>query len=481
MAVAIGVDLGTSSVQGVAVDVTGKLLLSASRTYPLLTPQPGWSEQEPLHWWAAFTAVIRELLAGLDGKEITGLAVSGQMHGLVAVDRHGEPLRPAILWNDQRTAVQAAELREAVGDSSLISRTGNPAITGFQLPKLLWLRSQEPRLFEQTVAALLPKDWLAFRLTGEYSTEPSDATGVGCLNIHSGDWDDTVLGATLLDRSLFPPVIASHQIKGHVTAEAALATGLPEGLPVVAGAGDNAAANLGLGLDSSQPERGSLSLGTSGVLFTPVKGPTPDSRGRVHLFAHGDGNWCLLGVTLAAGGSVEWFANRFLQGEGAGGLVALAAASPGGANGVSWHPYLAGERSPWLDPVLRAAFSGLSLATDLGDMARAVLEGVAFSLRDVLQVQEALTPVSELVVTGGGSRSGLWLQLIADALGTVLSVSQEAQGAAYGSALLALQGTADAGPAARLANRQVSGLVHPQRNTALEEAWARWNERRPQA
>lgn len=479
MPAVIGIDLGTSSLQGVLVNEAGRQMASSKRTYPLSNPQPGWSEQEPLHWWAAFCAVVRELIAEADGQEIVGLGLAGQMHGLVALDAGREVVRPAILWNDQRTVKEVGQITGAVGASNLISRTGNPAVTGFQLPKLLWLRDSEPASFERLDMALLPKDWLGFMLTGETVTEPSDATGTGCFNIHSGDWDDSILGAVGLSRSLFPEVLPSVALRGTVSAEASLATGLPEGLPVVAGAGDNAAANIGLGIDNARPERGSLSLGTSGVLFTPLGSPAPDSQGRIHLFAHADGNWCLLGVTLAAGGSIEWFVNRFLERGGVARMNELAASSPPGSRGVSWHPYLSGERSPWLRPDLRASFSGLSLSNDLADMSRAVFEGVAFSLRDVLEVQSGISPVGELLVTGGGAASPLWLQIMADALGVILTVTADSPGAAYGSALLALEGVTGAGKAARLARPAVTGLVHPQVNPCLEDAWQRFRTNRP--
>lgn len=474
MAVVIGIDLGTTSLQGVVVDAAGRQLASAEQPYELLTPQPGWSEQDPAAWFQALCMVTRELLAGAGSRELAGIAISGQMHGLVPVDATGEPVHNAILWNDQRTELQAGELRTTIGDAELIRRTGNPAITGFQLPKLLWLRQNEPAAFDRTVRVLLPKDWLSQQLTGNFSSEPSDASGTGVFNISSGDWDEAILTGCGLDRNLFPVVIASHEQAGTVQAAAAKATGLPPGTPVFAGAGDNAAANIGLGLSSRQPGRGSLSLGTSGVVFVPLAGPEPDREGRVHLFSHADSNWCLLGVTLAAGGSLRWFRDRFLGGEGYGELNRLAARSGPGAAGVTFHPYLAGERSPWLDASLRGSFSGLSLASGLADMSRAVLEGVAFSLKDVIGVFRERLQLDELLVTGGGARSPLFLQLVADVLGVELQVVSPAAGAAYGSALLALQGlgfTDSAASAARVKHAQV---VTPRQEPLLEAAHQRY-------
>ncbi len=474
MTVVIGVDLGTTSLQGVLVDADGQQLASAEQPYPLLTPQPGWSEQEPAAWFEALCRVTRELMAARGGAELAGVAISGQMHGLVPTTATGEVVRNAILWNDQRTGEQADELSETIGNDQLIQRTGNPAITGFQLPKLLWLRQHEPAAFDRTERALLPKDWLSSRLTGNFVSEPSDASGTGCFNSSSGDWDETILTAVGLERSLFPQVIPSHAQAGTVHAGAAGLTGLPAGTPVFAGAGDNAAANTGLGLSSRQAGRGSLSLGTSGVMFMPLAKPEADSQGRLHLFSHADGNWCLLGVTLAAGGSLRWFRDRFLAGESFAELNRLAAGSEPGAAGVTFHPYLAGERSPWLNASLRASFSGLSLASGLPEMARAVLEGVAFSLRDVLDVFREQTDVSELLVTGGGAKSALFLQLVADVLDVELQLVDPAAGAAYGSALLALQGlglTDSAAASARVVRAQT---VTPQHIPPLEESWQRY-------
>lgn len=510
MPAVLGFDLGTGSLRGVAVTPDGRVLAVAERQYPLATPQPGWSEQTPLHWWVAATAVIRELLAALDGEELLGIACSGQMHGLVALDERHEVIRDAILWNDQRTGREVADLHDAVGAGTLISRTGNPAITGFQLPKILWLRRHEPEAFARLRHALLPKDWLTFMLTGELVTEPSDASGSGCMRI-TGDgtggvafeWDESVLDAVDLDRGRFPRIMPSTAQVGKVAANAALTTGLPAGLPVFAGAGDNAAANTGLGLGSHRPERGSLSLGTSGVLFAPLAGFAPDPRGRVHLFAHADGRLCLLGVTLAAGGSLRWFRSAIMPTAPYERIAALAATSPPGALGVTFHPYLAGERSPLLDPDVRGSFTGLSLAVGTAELARAVLEGVAFSLRDTLAVmRERLAPaeatanrapgqlaaeapvagteargvLTELLALGGGARSDEWLQICADVLGVRIIRPANDHGAAYGAALLALAGLglaaeAAAEPEATATFEPGGGGVDP---ALYEEAWQRY-------
>ena len=313
-ALALGVDLGTSGVRVLAVDETGRVVAEGTRSYPLLTPRPGWTEQNPEDWSDETVTALRELTAKLDGHELVALGLSGQMHGMVPLDAHGEVIRPAILWNDQRTGSGVAELEAAVPRETLVARTGNPAITGFQLPKLLWLRQQEPENFARTRHVLLPKDYLGFRLTGVMAAEPTDASGTNCFEITQKVWDAEVLGALGLSAELFPQLVSSPDVVGKLTGDLAKETGLPEGLPVVAGAGDNAAAAIGLGLSSLTPGVGSVSLGTSGVVFAPLDAPTPDPEGRVHLFCHADGGYNLLGVTLAAAGSLQWYRDTLRRG-----------------------------------------------------------------------------------------------------------------------------------------------------------------------
>ena len=459
--VTLGIDVGTSGVQVLAVDDAGLLLAETTRSYPLLTPQPGWTEQDPADWFAAGVAALAEIAERLAGHEIAALGLSGQMHGMVPLDAAGEVVRPAILWNDQRTGDAVAEMTERVGRDTLIARGGNPAITGFHLPKLLWLRAAEPEAFARIRHSLLPKDYLGYRLTGVMAAEPSDASGSNCFHLASRSWDTEVLAALDIDQTLFPDVVPSHQVTGQLTAELAQATGLPAGLPIVAGAGDNAAAAVGLGLSSRTPELGSISLGTSGVIFLPLERPTPDPEGRVHLFCHADGGYHLLGVTLAAAGSLSWYRDTLAPELSFDQLTELAADSPPGAGGVSFRPYLAGERTPHMDPELRASFSGLSLATDRGDTVRALLEGVAFSLRDALDVMAPLAGPERLLATGGGSRSELWLQIVADVLQVPLARPSQNQGAAYGAALLAQQGVGMVEEATAAAATDIDGEVVP--------------------
>jgi xylulokinase len=473
--VALGLDLGTSGVRVVAVTPEGEVAAEASGHYPLHTPKPGWTEQDPADWVSATLGALEELAGRLQGHSVLALGLSGQMHGMVALGASSEVVRPAPLWNDQRTAEAVRDIEREVARKTLIAKTGNPAITGFQLPKVLWLRENEPENFARTEHVLLPKDYLGFVLTGSVATEPSDASGVGCLNLARKTWDEEILAALELSPALFPKVVASHEEVGGLRAAIAQTTGLPEGLPVIAGAGDNAAAATGLGLSSTRPHRGSVSLGTSGVLFVPLTEPTPDPQGRVHLFAHADGGYHLLGVTLAAAGSLQWYRSVFAPERDFDALMALAAESTPGANGVLFRPYLAGERTPHMNPELRGSWTGLSLATSQGDMVRSVLEGVAYSLRDALTVMTPLAEAKELLATGGGARSKFWLQIVADVLEKPILVPAHDRGAAYGAALLAWRNQGEEG-AREVA---VKGRLEPQPQKVYQEGFARYRAQQP--
>ena len=473
-ALALGVDIGTSGVRVLAANETGTVVAESTRSYPLLTPRPGWTEQNPEDWFAEAVAALKELTAKLGGQDVVALGLSGQMHGMVPLDAHGEVVRPALLWNDQRTGSGVAELSDAVPRETLVARTGNPAITGFQLPKLLWLRQAEPDNFARTRHVLLPKDYLGFKLTGVMAAEPTDASGTNCFEIAQKVWDAEVLGALDLSTELFPQIVASHEVIGQLTDDLAEQTGLPKGLPVVAGAGDNAAAAIGLGLSSLTPGVGSVSLGTSGVVFAPLGAPTPDPEGRVHLFCHADGGYNLLGVTLAAAGSLQWYRDTLRPDVSFDELTQEAATSQPGSNGVTFRPYLAGERTPYLDPDLRGSWTGLSLATTQADLVRSVLEGVAFSLRDALDIITPLAPLTQAFTTGGGARSDMWLQLTADVLRLPLTRPKQSQGPAYGAALLALQGLGVAEQAASLAQLESDHDFQPDQSELYREALGRY-------
>ncbi|PPS46154.1 xylulokinase [Chroococcidiopsis sp. TS-821] len=439
-AVAIGIDLGTSGVRVVAVNLQGAIAAQATRNYPLLTPYPGWTEQNPNDWIEASFQALTEVVQQLEHSQIVGLGLSGQMHGMVPLDAAGDVIRPAILWNDQRTGKAVTTIETIVPRQELIQRTGNPAITGFQLPKVVWLRDSEPQAFSRMRHVVLPKDYLGYVLTGELATEPSDASGVGCLNLGDRTWDLDILTALDIKANLFPQVMASTAIIGKLKPEVARITGLPAGLPIIAGGGDNAAAAIGLGISSTNCDRGSLSLGTSGVIFVPLAQPIPEPEGRIHLFCHADGGYHLLGVTLAASGSLRWYRDTFFPNSSYDELTKWASNADPGSGGVIFLPHLAGERSPFLDSEARGAWLNLSLAHSKAEMTRAVLEGVAYSLRAAFDVMQEITPIRELVATGGGSRSPLWLQIITDVLGINLAKPILAEGAAYGAALLALVG-----------------------------------------
>lgn len=474
--VVIGLDLGTGGVRAIAVDLQGQIIAQTTRSYPLLTPQPGWTEQNPSDWVEASLDALSDVTQQLDGHRAIALGLSGQMHGMVPIDAEGRVIRPAILWNDQRTGKAVEEIEATIPRQELIQRTGNPAITGFQLPKLLCLQTEEPQAYALLRQILLPKDYLGYVLTGEPVTEPSDASGVGCLNLASRQWDTDILNALKISPDLFPTVVESTAIAGRLKSDIAARVGLPGGLPVIAGGGDNAAAAIGLGISSSNLNRGSLSIGTSGVIFAPCDRPIPDPEGRVHLFCHVDGGYHLLGVTLAAGGSLRWYRDTFASQIAYTDLMDMAERSLPGARGVLFLPHLSGERSPHLDPDTRGAWVNLSLAHTQADLIRAVLEGVAFSLQAALEVISAITPVHQLLATGGGVRSITWLQILADVLQTELIAPKAEEGAALGAAILAMVGVG-AYPNLEAAFKMLqhdSNTVQPQANPLYEEAFKRY-------
>jgi len=475
---AIGVDVGTSGVAVVALDRDGRRVAHADHSVPLATPRPGWTEQDPEDWIAATEAGLREVARAVGAERVAAIGLSGQMHGMVALDAADRVVRPALLWNDQRTGAAVDAITRAVGRARLIERTGNPAVTGFQLPKVVWLRATEPDAFARTHRVLLPKDHVGFRLTGEAVAEPSDASGTGLYHLASGTWDAEVLGALDLDPDLWPRLVRSDEVIGGLRASVADRIGLRAGTPVVAGAGDNAAAATGLALGRAHPDVGSVSLGTSGVLFAALENPTPDPDGRVHLFAHADGGFNLLGVVLSAAGSLRWYRDTFAPGRPFEALVAEAAAAPVGAGGVTFKPYLAGERTPHLRPDLRGSFHGLSLATDPGDVVRAVLEGVAFALREAQGVMAPLALPKRWLATGGGAESDVWLEILADALDAPVGrpVDEAGQpalvGAAEGAAWLAWRASGHAPDRAPRAGSWIEPT--PERRDATQAAYARF-------
>jgi xylulokinase len=419
----VGIDVGTSGVKAIAVSPVGDVLATAERGYPLSTPRPGWAEQDPEDWWRATESALAEIRARVPA--IAGIGLSGQMHGLVVLDRKGCVLRPAILWNDQRTAVECAAIEQLVGLDRLIALTGNRALAGFTAPKLLWLRAHEPDTFARIDRIMLPKDYVRLRLTGEVATDVADASGTLLFDVAGRCWSDEVCVALDIPLAWLPPAFESPETTGTTT----------DGIPVAAGAGDQSAAALGVGIDEPGPV--SVVLGTSGVVLGVLPGFAADARARVHTFCHASPErWQAMGVMLSAGGSLRWL-HDLHQHEPYERLLDEAAAWAPGVEGAIFLPYLAGERTPHADPDARAAFVGLQLRHDRGALTRAVLEGVAFGLRDSLELLRSLgLRPSTARVSGGGARSRLWLEIVASALRLPLEQTASEEGSAFGAALL---------------------------------------------
>jgi xylulokinase len=402
------------------------VIARAEQGYPLSTPRQGWSEQDPEDWWRAAQSTL-EAVAAAGVREVGGIGLSGQMHGLVCLDERDRVLRPAILWNDQRTGVECAEIEERVGLQVLIQLTGNRALTGFTAPKLLWLRRHEPEVYSRIAHILLPKDYVRLRLTGERAIDVTDASGTLLFDVAGRRWSDEVIKALEINASWLPRVLESHEVSGRTA----------DGVAVAAGAGDQAAAALGVGVDKPGPL--SVVMGTSGVVFAALPAFAADPQARVHAFCHAvPGAWHAMGVMLSAAGSMQWFRDELAAGVTFAKLDAEAAGSAPSSEGLIFLPYLAGERTPHADPDARGAFIGLSVRHQRGDLVRAVLEGVAYGLRDSLELLSALgVKAGAGRASGGGARSRLWLQVVASVLGLPLELTVLEVGSAYGAALLA--------------------------------------------
>jgi len=418
----VGLDVGTTGAKALAVTPQGEVLARAEEGYLLSTPRPGWSEQDPEDWWRASQAV----LAAVGAEEAAGIGLSGQMHGLVALDEADHVIRPAILWNDQRTAAECAEIEELIGLERLIGFTGNRALTGFTAPKLLWLRRHEPEAYARVRHALLPKDYVRLRLTGEHLTDVADASGTLLFDVSRRRWSREMLDALEIPYQWLPRAVESPAVSGQTA----------DGVPVAAGAGDQAAGALGVGVDRPGPV--SVVLGTSGVVFAVLPGFQPDPEARVHAFCHAvPGAWHAMGVMLSAAGSLRWLRDVLARDTAYEQLIAEAAERPAGADGVLFLPYLTGERTPHADPNARAAFVGLELGHGRDALVRAVLEGVAYGLRDSFVLLRKLGARPEVGrASGGGARSKLWLEIVASVLGLPLELTAVEDGAAYGAALV---------------------------------------------
>ncbi|HWI62734.1 MAG TPA: xylulokinase [Symbiobacteriaceae bacterium] len=482
----IGVDIGTSGARVIAVDAAGELAGMATAEYPLLTPKPGWTEQNPSDWWSAVTTCLRQVVEQVGPERIKAVGLTGQMHGSVFLDAAGEVIRPALLWNDQRTAAECVQIEERVGKDRLITLCGNRALTGFTAPKVLWLRNNEPANYARLAHLLLPKDYIRLQLTGVYASDVSDASGTLLLDVGARTWSLPIMDALRLNPAILPALYEGSDITGTVTAEAAALTGLPEGTPVVGGGGDQAAGAVGVGLVA--PGMASLSLGTSGVVFAASEKPghlaggakapaglPADAITTVHSFCHAvPGMWHVMGVMLSAGGSLRWLRDSLYPGQSYDVITGEAAGVEPGADGLLFLPYLTGERTPHPDPSARGAFVGLGLGHGRGHMARAVLEGIALGLRDNLDLIRALdVPVHELRLTGGGARSPLWREILAGALEAPLRLLAVDEGPAFGAAILAAAGTghfADVPAACAAMVRPAEGVAV---NPALAERYRR--------
>lgn len=452
MSVYLGIDIGTSGTKTLAMNRRGKILAEANATYPSYHPRPLWSEQDPEDWWKATVKTIRAVVkqARLKPADVKAIGLSGQMHGSVFLDKNGKVIRKALLWNDQRTAAECDEIeRRAGGRKRLIKMVANPALTGFTAPKILWLRNKEPRNFDKTVKILLPKDDVRRRLTGEIATDVSDASGMLLLDVKKRDWSKKLLSKLDLDSDLFARCYESEEVTGTLTREVAKKLGLTTDCVVVGGAGDCAANAVGTGVVKTGVL--STSIGTSGIMFVHSDKFELDPQGRLHTFCHAvKGKWHMMGVSLTGGGALEWFTKNLCAEIAAGRnnkvnpydvLNREAAKIPCGSEGLLFLPYLAGERTPHADPDARGCFIGLTLKHTRGHMARAIMEGVTYAMRDSLSIiKEKGVPVRQIRVSGGGSKSRLWRQMQADVFGQKAVTINAEQGPAYGVALLAAVG-----------------------------------------
>jgi len=443
MSCVLGIDTSTTATKAVLIDPSGAVLGLGIAEYGYDVPRPLWSEQDPTSWWHGTVAAIRSVLAstGVAGSEVAAIGLAGQMHGAVLLDAAGEVTRPAILWNDQRTAAACDEIRRAVGPQRLIQVTGNDAFAGFTAPKLVWVRDNEPDVWDRIRHVLLPKDYVRLQLTGEYALDKADGAGTLLFDLAARDWSAEILSALGVDPAWMPPTFEGPEITGRLTAAAAEATGLRAGTPVVAGGGDQAANAVGVGAVSSGVV--ALSLGTSGVVFATTDRPLYEPTGQVHAFCHAvPERWHMMTVMLSAAGSLRWFRDALAPGVDFGGLVGAAAEIPAGSDGLLFLPYLTGERSPHPDPLARGAFVGLTVGHDRRHLTRAVLEGVAFGLRDGLDqmIAAGMPAPAQIRASGGGIASPLWRQILADVLRAEVATVTTSEGAAYGAGLLAAVG-----------------------------------------
>lgn len=443
MGLVLGIDVSTTATKAVLIDEAGAVRGVGTSEYGFSVPRPLWSEQDPELWWAGAITAIGSVMASTEttGADVDAIGLTGQMHGLVLLDDADRVLRPAILWNDQRTAAECDAIRAAVGAERLIAVTGNDALTGFTAPKLVWVRDHEPEVWRRVSHVLLPKDYVRFRLSGDYALDKADGAGTILFDLAARDWSAEILDALRIERSWMPPTHEGPAVTGTVSRAAAEATGLRTGTPIVAGGGDQAANAVGVGVIA--PGEMALSLGTSGVVFAATDRPLYDPHGIVHAFCHAvPGRWHMMSVMLSAAGSLRWFRDALAPTVDFGPLVETAVGVSAATDGLFFLPYLTGERSPYPDPFARGAFVGLTLSHDRRHLTRAVIEGVAFGLRDGLDLMLAagLPRPSRIRASGGGIASPLWRSILADVLETEIATVSTTEGAAYGAAILAAVG-----------------------------------------
>jgi xylulokinase len=440
----LGIDIGTGSSRALLVDEQGRVKHAVSAPHEdMRMDRPLWAEQRPENWWDAAQQAIRGVLreAGATGEDVGGIGLSGQMHGLTMLDEANRVIRPALIWCDQRSQAQVDEINAKVGADTVLRCTANPVLTGFTLPKLLWVRDNEPANFARLRHMLLPKDYVRFQLTGEYASEVSDASGTALFDVANRQWSYELVDALGLDRGILPKVYESPQVTGTVSRAAAEATGLAEGTLVVGGGGDQAASAVGNGIVETGVV--SCTLGTSGVVFAHMDKPHYDPRGRVHTFCHAvPGAWHVMGVTQGAGLSFQWFRNQLAPGADYDALTAEASSAPAGSEGLFWLPYLMGERTPHLDATARGGWIGLTAKHTRASLIRALLEGVSYSQKDCLDIIEGMgVSLSSVRVSGGGAKSAFWRQMLADVFDKRVVSLESQEGSAHGAALLALVGT----------------------------------------
>lgn len=448
MSFLLGIDVSTTATKALVIDEKGNVVATASDEYEFVTPRPLWAEQNPSDWWRACVNVVRAVLRKIPAREIAGIGLTGQMHGLVLMDRDGNVLRPCIMWNDQRTGAQCAEITERAGGiQNLLQMIGNPVLPGFTAPKILWVRENEPDVYARAAHVLLPKDYLRYKLTGAYATEVSDASGMALLDVAKRNWSDELLKALDIPRAWLPDVYESPVVSAKISADAARETGLPEGTPVVGGGGDQAAQAVGTGI--VQEGIVSATLGTSGVVFASSDSYRLEPNGLLHAFCHAvPGKWHLMGVMLSAAGSFRWYRDALGKAEIEKAkaenkdvydiLTGEASLAPAGCEGLIFLPYLTGERTPYPDPDARGVYFGITLRHGKPHMVRSTLEGVAYGLRDSLELMRALgLNITQVRASGGGARSALWRQILADVFNSEIALVNITEGAAYGAALLA--------------------------------------------